>query len=77
METPEGETTLEWLRENRVLNLDVNSFMTRGTLVFLSLKQRISDMELTIVRMGKKLERIDKQLIHIGTLLRDIKRTIA
>ena len=73
METPEGQTLLEWIKQNRVLNIDVDSMVSRGTLMFLqfnNLMSRVGDLE-------NKLTRIHSMLENNAHMLREIKRSIA
>ena len=73
METPEGETLMEWIKRNRVLNLDVDSFMSRGTLLFLqfnNLMNKVDNLETKIIRLTTNLE----QTTH---MLREIKRRLS
>ena len=73
METPEGQTLLEWIKQNRVLNIDVDSMVSRGTLLFLqfnNLMSRVGDLE-------NKLTRIHSMLENNAHMLREIKRSIA
>ena len=73
METPEGETLIEWIKRNRVLNLDVDSFMSRGTLLFLqfnNLMNKVDNLETKIIRLTTNLE----QTTH---MLREIKRRLS
>ena len=73
METPEGQTLLEWIKQNRVLNIDVDSMVSRGTLMFLqfnNLMSRVGDLE-------NKLTRIQSMMENNAHMLREIKRAIA
>ena len=73
METPEGKTLSDFFKENKVLNLDIDMLVSRGTLLFLqfnNLMNRISDIESKLVKNQKLLE-------NNARLLRDIKRSIA
>ena len=73
METPEGQTLIEWIKQNRVLNLDVDSFMSRGTLLFLqfnNLMNKVDNLETKIIRLTTNLE----QTTH---MLREIKRRLS
>ena len=73
METPEGQTLLEWIKQNRVLNIDVDSMVSRGTLMFLqfnNLMSRVGDLE-------NKLTRIHSMVENNAHMLREIKRSIA
>ena len=73
METPEGQTLLEWIKENRVLNLDVDAMVSRGTLMFLqfsNLMNKVSELEC-------KVSRITTMIENNTRMLREIKRSIA
>ena len=73
METPEGKTLADFIKENKVLNLDIDLLISRGTLLFLqfnNLMNRVSDIESKLIKNQKLLE-------NNGRLLRDIKRSIA
>ena len=73
METPEGQTILEWIKQNRVLNLDVDAMVSRGTLMFLqfnNLMSRVGELEC-------KVSRIHTMLENNTRMLREIKRSIA
>jgi hypothetical protein len=72
METTEGKTIEDLFRENKLLNLDLDMIMSRGTLMFFqfnNLMNRMGDMESKLVRMTSILEN------NTG-LLRAIKRSI-
>ena len=71
METTEGKTLEDMFRENKLLNLDLDMIMSRGTLMFLqfnNLMTRVSDLESKLVRMTAILETNTR-------LLRAIKRS--
>ncbi len=71
-ETPEGKTLKDLFLENKLLNLDLDSLMSRGTLLFLqfnNLMNRVGDLESTLVRVTSVLETNTR-------LLRAIKRSI-
>ena len=73
METPEGKTLADFIKENKVLNLDIDLLISRGTLLFLqfnNLMNKVSDIESKLIKNQKLLE-------NNGRLLRDIKRSIA
>ncbi len=73
METPEGQTILEWIKQNRVLNLDVDAMVSRGTLMFLqfsNLMNKVSELEC-------KVSRITTMIENNTRMLREIKRSIA
>ena len=73
METPEGQTILEWIKQNRVLNIDVDAMVSRGTLMFLqfnNLMSRVGELEC-------KVSRIHTMLENNTRMLREIKRSIA
>ena len=73
METPEGSTIEKWLRENKLLNMDVDLMFSRGTLLFLqfsTLMTRVSDIECRLIKVKQMLENNTR-------LLRDIKRSTA
>ena len=76
METPEGqtaETIFAWIKENKVLNMDLDTMYTRGTLMFLqfnNLMRKVSDLESKVVRISKQLE-------NNAHMLREIKRSTA
>ena len=73
METPEGQTLLEWIKENRVLNLDVDAMVSRGTLMFLqfsNLMNKVNELEC-------KVSRITTMIENNTRMLREIKRSIA
>ena len=72
METTEGKTLEDMFRENKLLNLDLDMIMSRGTLMFLqfnNLMTRVGDLESKLVRMTSILETNTR-------LLRAIKRSI-
>ena len=72
METTEGKTLEDMFRENKLLNLDLDMIMSRGTLIFLqfsNLMTRVGDIE-------AKLNRIASVLENNTQLLRAIKRSI-
>ena len=72
METTEGKTLEDMFRENKLLNLDLDMIMSRGTLMFLqfnNLMTRVSDLESKLLRMTSILETNTR-------LLRAIKRSI-
>ena len=71
-ETPEGKTLKDLFLENKVLNLDLDSLMSRGTLLFLqfnNLMNRVGDLESKLIRVTSVLETNTR-------LLRAIKRSI-
>ena len=73
METPEGQTLLEWIKENRVLNLDVDAMVSRGTLMlfqFSNLMNKVNELEC-------KVSRITTMIENNTRMLREIKRSIA
>ena len=73
METPEGSTIEKWLRENKLLNMDVDLMFSRGTLLFLqfsNLMTKVSDIECRLIKVKQMLENNTR-------LLRDIKRSTA
>ena len=76
METPEGQTVatiFAWIKENKVLNMDLDTMYTRGTLMFLqfnNLMNKVSDLELKVARISKQLE-------NNAHMLREIKRSTA
>ena len=73
METPEGQTILEWIKENRVLNLDVDAMVSRGTLMlfqFSNLMNKVNELE-------GKVSRITTMIENNTRMLREIKRSIA
>ena len=75
-ETPEGQTIatiLEWIKANKVLNIDVDTMYTRGTLMFLqfnNLMNKVADLELKVVKMSKILD-------NNAHMLREIKRSFS
>ena len=73
METPEGSTIEKWLRENKLLNMDVDLMFSRGTLLFLqfsNLMTKVSDIECRLIKVKQMLENNTR-------MLRDIKRSTA
>ena len=73
METPEGSTIEKWLRENKLLNMDVDLMFSRGTLLFLqfsNLMTKVSDIECRLIKVKQMLE-------NNARMLRDIKRSTA
>ena len=71
-ETPEGKTLKDLFLENKVLNLDLDSIMSRGTMLFLQFNNRmtrVGDLESKLVRVTSVLETNTR-------LLRAIKRSI-
>ena len=71
-ETPEGKTLKDLFLENKLLNLDLDSIMSRGTLLFLqfnNLMNRVGDLESKLIRVTSVLETNTR-------LLRAIKRSI-
>ena len=73
METPEGSTIEKWLRENKILNMDVDLMFSRGTLLFLqfsTLMTKVSDIECRLIKVKQMLENNTR-------MLRDIKRSTA
>ena len=73
METPEGQTILDWIKQNRVLNMDVDAMVSRGTLLFLqfnTLMNKVSDIESKMIRLNTLLE-------NNAHMLREIKRIIS
>ena len=73
METPEGQTLLDWIKENRVLNLDVDAMVSRGTLMlfqFSNLMNKVNELEC-------KVSRITTMIENNTRMLREIKRSIA
>ena len=73
METPEGSTIEKWLRENKLLNMDVDLMFSRGTLLFLqfsNLMTKVSDLECRLIKVKQMLE-------NNARMLRDIKRSTA
>jgi archaellum biogenesis ATPase FlaH len=73
METPEGQTILDWIKQNRVLNMDVDAMVSRGTLLFLqfnNLMNKVTDIESKMIRLNTLLE-------NNAHMLREIKRIIS
>ena len=73
METPEGQTILDWIKQNRVLNMDVDAMVSRGTLLFLqfnTLMNKVTDIESKMIRLNTLLE-------NNAHMLREIKRIIS
>ena len=73
METPEGSTIEKWLRENKLLNMDVDLMFSRGTMLFLqfsNLMTKVSEIECRLIKVKQMLENNTR-------LLRDIKRSTA
>ena len=71
MET-EGKTIEDLFRENKLLNLDLDMLMSRGTLIFLqfnNLMTRVGDLESKLIKITSILEMNTR-------LLRAIKRSI-
>ena len=71
MET-EGKTIEDLFRENKLLNLDLDMLMSRGTLIFLqfnNLMTRVGDLESKLLKVTSILEMNTR-------LLRAIKRSI-
>jgi hypothetical protein len=72
METPEGQTIVDWIKSNRILNLDIDSMYSRGTLLFLqfnNLIEKVSDLESKLIRMKQMLE-------NNAHTMREIKRLL-
>ena len=72
METPEGQTIVDWIKSNRILNLDLDSMYSRGTLLFLqfnNLIEKVSDLESKLIRMKQMLE-------NNAHTMREIKRLL-
>ena len=73
METPEGSTIEKWLRENKLLNMDVDLMFSRGTMLFLqfsNLMTKVSEIECRLIKVKQMLENNTR-------MLRDIKRSTA
>ena len=63
METPEGESHLvsiqKFLNENRILNMDIETLVSRGTLAFLqfgNLSAKVSSLEKIVKKLQKQSE---------------------
>ena len=72
METPEGQTIVDWIKSNRILNLDLDSMYSRGTLLFLqfnNLIEKVSDLESKLIRIKQMLE-------NNAHTMREIKRMV-
>ena len=62
METPEGESHLvsiqKFLKENPILNMDIETLVSRGTLAFLqfgNLSAKVATLEATIAKLQKQM----------------------
>ena len=68
METPEGESNLvsiqKFLKENPILNMDIETLVSRGTLAFLqfgNLSAKVSSLE----KIVKKLQKQSEENAHL------------
>ena len=68
METPEGESHLvsiqKFLNENPILNMDIETLVSRGTLAFLqfgNLSAKVSSLE----KIVKKLQKQSEENAHL------------
>ena len=68
METPEGESHLvsiqKFLKENPILNMDIETLVSRGTLAFLqfgNLSTKVSSLE----KIVKKLQKQSEENAHL------------
>ena len=72
METPEGETRLasieKFLNTNTILNLDVETLISRGTLVFL----QFGSLSAKVTSLETALDKIQKQVVENAHFMRRI-----
>ena len=70
-ETPEGHTLLKWLRENKILNMDLDTQIPRATLLFMQFNALFNK----VTTLESKIDQLRALTENNARILRRLTRT--
>ena len=70
-ETPEGHSLLKWLRDNKILNMDLDTLISRATLLFLQFNTLFNKVTV----LESKINQLRALTENNARILRKLQRT--